>query len=54
MTKASLSAYCEQKDMVIEHRFGHSYAPGEERDVDTEMGFDFMELAPVVEEVLEK
>lgn len=53
MTKASLSAYCKQKHMVIDHRFGHSYAPGEERDVDTEMGFDFMELTGVVERALE-
>lgn len=52
MTKASLSAYCEQKDIVINHRLGHSYAPGEARDVDKEMACDFMELTSVVEKAL--
>ena len=52
MTKASLSEYCEQKNIKINHRFGYSYAPGEGRDIDKEVGFDFMELASVIKEVL--
>jgi len=52
MTKVSLSVYCENKDIRIDHRFGHSYAQGEERDVEKEMQFDFMELTEMIEEKL--
>ncbi|MCJ7772584.1 MAG: hypothetical protein MUP22_05560 [Desulfobacterales bacterium] len=54
MTKASLSEYCEKKNIRINHRFGHSYAQGEVRDIDKEMEFDFMELTSVIEEILVK
>ena len=52
MTKASLSAYCEKKNIRIDHRFGHSYAQGEDRDIYKEMEFDFMGLTSVIEERL--
>ena len=51
MTKASLSAYCETKDLKIDYRFGHSYTQGETRDVANEMKYDFIELTSVVEEI---
>jgi len=52
MTKASLSAYCEKMDIRIDHRFGYSYMQGEDRNLDKEMEFDFMELAEIIEEQL--
>lgn len=54
MTKASLSAHCDKKNININHRFGLSYVQGEERNVKKEMAFDFMELTSVIEEILEK
>jgi len=54
MTKASLSAYCETKEIKINYRFGHAYTQGEERDINKEMVFDFMELTPVILDALDR
>lgn len=54
MTKASLSAFCENKGIKIDHRFGYPYAQGENRDVEKEMEFDFMALTSVIETVLDR
>ena len=54
MTKASLSSFCDKKDIMINHRFGHSYAQGEGRDIGKEMEFNFMGLTSIIKEILEK
>jgi len=49
MTKGSLEIYCRKAGIPIHHRFGVSYSEGEERDLQKEMAFDFMELAVLME-----
>jgi hypothetical protein len=51
MAKPSLTNYCAKKDTKINLLFGPVYKTGEERDGETEMLVDFMELAPVLEVV---
>lgn len=52
MTKDSLARYCAERGVPIGYRFGVSYAAGEARDPAREERFDFMDLAPVLGEVL--
>ncbi len=52
MTKESLSRYCAERSIPIGYRFGVSYAAGEARDPEREERFDFMDLAPLLSEVL--
>lgn len=52
MPKWSLETYCKRKEILINKKFGVIYSEGEERDLQKEMGFDFMELAPLITEVL--
>ncbi len=53
MTKESLSRYCAERGVPIGHRFGVSYAAGEARDPAREAAFDFRDLIPVLQDVLE-
>lgn len=52
MTKVSLSRYCERKQVQIDQLFGKTYLPGQERNVDEEYEFNFMDLAPVIEDFI--
>lgn len=52
MTKHSLAAYCDEQGIVIGRRFGLVYGPGETRDVEREMAFDFRDLIGTIEEAL--
>jgi len=46
MTKVSLEAFCRRSRVSIDRRFGLSYAPGEQRNPEAEMAFDFQDLVP--------
>lgn len=52
MTKHSLEAYCKERSIDIHLRHGPSYGAGEGRDVQNEMRFNFMDLAPAIMEFL--
>jgi hypothetical protein len=52
MTKGSLYGFCSSRGIQIDVHFGLSYDQGGERDLDLEMGVDFMALAPMLEERL--
>jgi hypothetical protein len=52
MAKPSLQLYCSEQDIQPDYFFGHTYCKGETRDHALEMGFDFMGLAAVIEEVI--
>jgi len=52
MTKTSLKRYCEQKKIAINAQFGPSYADGEAKDVSKEMRINFMDLVPIIEDIL--
>jgi 2-hydroxy-3-keto-5-methylthiopentenyl-1-phosphate phosphatase len=52
MTKHSLAAYCDSREIVIGRRFGLAYGKGETRDVEQEMAIDFRDLTGTIEEVL--
>jgi len=52
MAKPSLTNYCKKKDIKINLLFGPAYRMGEERNGETEMLVDFMELRSVFESVL--
>lgn len=52
MTKWSLETFCRQNRIPIHLHFGLTYGEGEKRDVEREMIVDFMELAPILEEIL--
>lgn len=51
MAKPSLTNYCAKKNIKIHLFFGPAYQMGEERDGETEMLVDFMELTSVFEVV---
>jgi len=52
MTKPSLSRYCREVKIGIDLRFGVNYEAGQERHPGREMAVDFMDLVPVIEDVL--
>jgi len=54
MAKPSLKRYCGQKNISIQTHFGPSYATGQTRDLDKEMQVDFMDLAPVIDDLLNR
>jgi hypothetical protein len=53
MTKHSLASYCQSRSIEISAYFGLRYGPQEKRDPEKEMKVDFMELARVIESVLD-
>lgn len=53
MTKVSLSEYCASRGITIDHRFGLSYAPGQERDPAKEMEVHFTDLIDVIQTAIE-
>ena len=52
MTKPTLAAFCQRKQIAIDLRFGPSYGPGQPRDDQAEMAVDFRELIPYLEKRL--
>ncbi|MFO7706879.1 MAG: hypothetical protein R6V84_01815 [Desulfobacterales bacterium] len=54
MTKHSLAAYCGERGIAIDLRFGVSYAEGEARDPNKEKRFDFMDLIEPLRSVLKR
>jgi 2-hydroxy-3-keto-5-methylthiopentenyl-1-phosphate phosphatase len=52
MAKPSLTNYCIEKNIEINLLFGPAYEIGEERNGETEMLVDFMELRSVFESIL--
>ena len=54
MAKPSLKQYCRQKEITINTQFGPAYANGEARDLGKEMQVDFMDLAPIIEDLLNR
>jgi 2-hydroxy-3-keto-5-methylthiopentenyl-1-phosphate phosphatase len=54
MTKPSLKKYCEQKKLPINAQFGLSYADGEVKDLKKEMEVSFMDLAPIIEDFIDR
>lgn len=52
MTKASLTAFCREVGISIDHFFGPVYMPDEVRSSEREMACDFMGLVPVFEALL--
>lgn len=53
MTKPSLEMYCSAKHIKIDVRFGMNYAEGVEKNLEDEMKFDFMDLAPIIKQVMD-
>ncbi len=54
MTKPSLRRYCEQSNITINNQLGPSYADGEARDAGKEMQVNFLDLIPVIEDILNR
>jgi len=54
MTKNSLEEYCRQKKIKIDLRFGVDYSIEDSRNQQKEMQVNFMDLAPVIEEVVNR
>jgi 2-hydroxy-3-keto-5-methylthiopentenyl-1-phosphate phosphatase len=52
MTKSSLDSYCRQKGIVIDQRFGVDFSKYEKKEQKKELQINFMDLAPVIEEVV--
>ncbi|MGD9175082.1 MAG: hypothetical protein PVF29_13025 [Desulfobacterales bacterium] len=52
MAKPSLKRYCEQKQIPIDILFGYSYAEGDPRNIDKEMQINFMDLVPIIEDII--
>ncbi len=53
MTKPSRQSYCKRRGVKTSRHFGISYADGEGIALDKEMRIHFMDLVPIIEEVLE-
>lgn len=52
MPKQSLEKYCEDRGVLITHRFGVIDRPGVHRDLESEMVWDYMQLTDVIREQL--
>ncbi|MGD8991631.1 MAG: hypothetical protein PVI00_09290 [Desulfobacterales bacterium] len=52
MAKPSLKRYCEQKQIPIDILFGYSYAEGDPRNIAREMQVNFMDLVPIIEDII--
>lgn len=53
MAKASLTEYCNARGVAINRHFGLSYEPGEARNPEKEMTFDYMALTDIMTEAFE-
>ncbi|MGD8611023.1 MAG: hypothetical protein PVI93_08375 [Desulfobacterales bacterium] len=54
MIKPSLRRYCEQNNISIHTQFGPAYANGEAKNLDKEMQENFMDLAPIIEDFINR
>jgi 2-hydroxy-3-keto-5-methylthiopentenyl-1-phosphate phosphatase len=54
MTKPSLKRYCEQKIIPFNAQLGPSYEGGEVKDLRKEMKVNFMDLAPIIKDFINK
>jgi hypothetical protein len=52
MTKPSLSDYCSQRSISIDHHFGRTYEPGQPRDTHSEMNYDYMQITRIINQVI--
>lgn len=52
MAKPSLVKYCASRHVTIQRFFGVVYGPEQSRDPEVEMQYNFMDLVPVVSEIL--
>jgi len=52
MAKTSLVDYCRSQNVAIERFFGVIYKPGQSRELHLELQYNFMDLVPVVSEIL--
>ena len=52
MAKPSLQAYCRKEGIQPDCFFGNTYGEGDTVDPASEMGYNFMEVAGVIEEVI--
>jgi 2-hydroxy-3-keto-5-methylthiopentenyl-1-phosphate phosphatase len=52
MTKPSLDAYCREKDIEIDLRFGLDYSRSEKRNLQEESQVNFVDLATAIEEII--
>ncbi len=53
MAKNSLVNYCASRNITIERFFGVVYQPGQSRDLQLELQYNFMDLVPIVSEILD-
>jgi len=53
MTKPSLDRYCRENNIHIHVRFGRDYSRNGQRDLQTELQVNFMDLVPVIEDIIE-
>jgi hypothetical protein len=54
MTKHSLSSYCRDRGIPIRLRFGVAYGEGEERDLEKEKRYNFMDLVEPLQAILQQ
>ena len=52
MAKTSLLNYCKSRNVTIERFFGVVYKPDQPRELDLELKYNFMDLVPMVLEIL--
>jgi hypothetical protein len=52
MAKPSLDRYCADQGIAITHRFGHTYAAGENVDPDKESAYTFADLIEIIAQIL--
>jgi len=53
MAKPSLVNYCASRNVTIHRFFGVIYEAGQSRDLHRELQYNFMDLVPVISEILE-
>jgi hypothetical protein len=54
MTKPSLDNHCHKNKIVINLRFGLDYSLEEKKDPQKELQVNFMDLAPVIEDIAKR
>jgi phosphoglycolate phosphatase-like HAD superfamily hydrolase len=52
MTKPSLSTYCQDKGVIIDHLFGHTYAESEKITLEKERSVNFLKLSDTIAQVM--
>jgi hypothetical protein len=54
MTKGSLDNYCNNKNIKIDFKFGIDCTQNDRRDVRKEMQVNFMDLAPTIDDIINR